>query len=185
MNRTHLEHDRPRVAAVSREPRGLSLDRERHRRRRARAVHQLGPRPRSFVAELVAPPSRGDAHPRRGAAELPLQAVDGEGHVALVVGAAARAGGQVEPLYTGLVLPLHRGSWCEVAFSSGLPRRILKEPFSLAMIRPSFLSSRSLLNSPRNPHCTRHTVVSWRALGRLQEATKRRSTRHLIRTPTT
>ena len=59
--------------------------------------------------------------------------------MALVVGAAARAGGQVEPLDTGLVLPLHRGSWCEVAFSSGLPRRILKEPFSLAMIRPSFL----------------------------------------------
>jgi hypothetical protein len=185
VNRTHLEHDRPRVAAVSRETRGLSLDRERHRRRRARAVHQLGPRPRSFVAELVAPPSRGDAHPRRGAAELPLQAVDGEGHVALVVGAAARAGGQVEPLDTGLVLPLHR--CCRgvksQAPSSGLPRRILKEPFSLAMIRPSFLESEVVTQIVQETR-TAHRELA-RSRSSMLRATKRRSTRHLIRTPTT
>ena len=97
-----LEDDGDGVAAVAGETRGFGFDWEGERGVSSR--DEADPGALGFLHALVAPPTRGDADPRRSAAEVPLQVAEDELDGTLgAVSAAPRAGGEIRARHAVLV----------------------------------------------------------------------------------
>ena len=92
-----LEDDGDGVAAVAGETRGFGFDWEGERGVSSR--DEADPGALGFLHALVAPPTRGDADPRRSAAEVPLQVAEDELDGTLgAVSAALAPGGRSVPV---------------------------------------------------------------------------------------